>query len=173
MIDFWSEQNNLSTKRSANSTLIKSFHGPISLQCCVNNNSIPQLLFRCDLICFCFVRSTLVVIPIQILGSLREGKYGICVNNPWLRVRRSESLQTFIVPCVISVLHRYLSIHCVAISWTTFAHQGSNRDSPSLLRTLWSAVIVSPHFSTRRTRSPLPHEKQLQGAPVAFVRLHT
>ena len=151
MIDFWSEQNNLSTERSADSTLIKSFHRPISLQCRVNNNSIPQLLFSCDLICFCLVRSCLVVIPIQILGSLREGKYGICVNNPWLRVQRSFA----------SIPSNPLCGHIL------------NHICTSKFQSRFTLLVENPTFFCTTYSISSALRKKLQGAPVAFVRLHT
>ena len=63
----------------------------------------------------------------------------------------------------VFVLHWYHCVLWVAKSCTKTAHLWLVRDSPSSLRTLWSAVIRSPNFSARGTASPA---RFLQGALV-------
>ena len=70
------------------------------------------------------------------------------------------------VSCEVFVLHGYAWIHWVAESCTTTAYRWLFRDSQLSLRTLWSAVIKSPKFSTRSTTLPI---RLLHGALVILV----
>ena len=63
----------------------------------------------------------------------------------------------------VFVLHGYDWIHWVAKSCTTIAYRWLFRDSQLSLRTLWSAVIKSPKFSSRGTTPPM---RLLHGALV-------
>ena len=76
------------------------------------------------------------------------------------------------LPCVsweVFVLHGYAWIRWVAKSCTTTAYRWSFRDSLSLLRTLWSAVIKSPKNSALGTTVPA---RLLQEALVILVFKH-
>ena len=75
-------------------------------------------------------------------------------------------IRFFWVSWEVFVLHRQDCNHCVARSCTTTAYRWLFRDSLSSLRTLWSAVIMSPKCSALGTTAPA---RLLQEALVIFA----
>ena len=106
------------------------------------------------------------MIPREIFTSFAEFPRIVSENDFWLPTWFQQLLQAPLCFLRSFVLRGFSWILCVAKSCTTTACRWLFRDSQLSLRTLWSAVIKSPKFSTRGTAPPL---RLLHGVLVILV----